>query len=173
MKLSHFAAIGLLAVGLAAHAEPAKYRTTALSDLSRMFYEDRREPTYGRQHLDPRKLDYSLESLKHVDEYLEKIRKDKDVGKNWNRVVLRAGAYVGEVIRRNDSKRRWQWIDFETARSINPKFFGKLDKTIALAAILHDEQAGFSFPLAKVEKYLDNGSEDSVHAFAQVILSRR
>lgn len=170
MKPRRLIAIGLLAFGMAAHAEAPKDRTAALSDLSRMFYENRAEPTFGRQHLDPRKLDYSVESLKHVDEYLEKIRRDKEVQKNWNRVVLRAGAYVGEVIRRNDKNGKWRWIDFETARSMDPRFFGTYNKSIALAAILHDEKAGFSFPLAKVEKVLDNGSADSVYFFAQVAL---
>ena len=170
MKPRHLIAICLLAVGVAAQAEAPKDRTAMLSDLSRQFYEDRTEPTFGRQHLDPRKLDYSVDSLKHVDEYLEKVRKDKDVQKSWNRVVLRTGAYVGEVIRRNDKNRKWRWIDFETAKSMDPRFFGTFNKSIALAAILHDEKAGFAFPLAKVEKYLDNGSEDSVYFFAQVVL---
>src|SRR5262249_54401325 len=127
---------------------------------------------FGRHLLDPKKLDYSVDSLKHVDAYLETIRKDKNVEKEWNRVVLRAGAYVGEVVRRNDKKTKWQWVDYETAKSINPKFFASFDKLGGVAAILHDGKEGFAFPLAKVEKYLNNGSGDSVFFFAQVVIGK-
>ena len=153
--------------GSAVAVEPADH-TQALSELSQMFYED--SATFGRQLLDRRKLDYSVESLKHVDEYLESIRKNKDVEATWNRTVLRAGAYVGEVIRRNDKKAQWRWVDHEGARSVEPKLFDSFGKSIATAAVLYDGKKGFSFPLAKVEKYLNNGSEDSVYFFAKVIM---
>jgi hypothetical protein len=172
MKSHGLIVVCLLALSAAAYSQVPKDQTAALSDLSRMFYEDRTSPTFGHQLLDARKLDYSVDSLKHVDEYLEKIRKDKEVEKTWNRVVLRAGAYVGEVIRRNDKKTKWQWIDFDAAKSINPKFFSQVGKSIAVAMVLHDGKDGFTFPLAKVEKYLENGSEDSVYSFARVILAK-
>src|SRR5262245_59588223 len=148
-----------------------KDQTPALSDLSQMFYED--PSTFGRQHLDRRRLDFSVESLKHVNDYLEAIRKDKDVekpGVTRARVVLRAGAYVGEVIRKNDKKVQWRWIDYEGARQVQPKLFESFGKTIATAAVLYNGR-GMAFPLAKVEKYLTNGAEDDVHFFAVVIMS--
>jgi hypothetical protein len=72
-----------------------KDQNEALSDLSRTFYEGGPTPTFGRELLDRKKLHFSVESLKHVDEYLEAARKNEDVEKEWNRTVLRAGAYVG------------------------------------------------------------------------------
>ena len=148
-----------------------KDQTPALSDLSQMFYED--PSTFGRQHLDRRRLDFSVESLKHVNDYLEAIRKDKDVEKQGVtrlKVVLRAGAYVGEVIRKNDNKVQWRWIDYEGAKQVEPKLFESFGKTIATTAVLYDGNKGFAFPLAKVEKYLNNGAEDDVYFFAKVIM---
>ena len=148
-----------------------KDQTPALVDLSQMFYED--PSTFGRQHLDRRRLDFSVESLKHVNDYLEAIRKDKDVGKQGVtrlKVVLRAGAYVGEVIRKNDNKVQWRWIDYEGAKQVEPKLIESLGKTIATAAVLYDGK-GFAFPLGKVEKYLNNGAEDDVYFFAKVIMA--
>ena len=152
------------------HAQP-KDQTEALSDLSQMFYED--SATFRREHLDRRKLDFSLASLKHVNEYLEAVRGAKDVEKTWNRTVLRAGAYVGEVIRKNDVKVKWQWLDYEGAKMINPRAFESFGKSIATAAVLYDGKDGFAFPLAKVEKYLNNGAEDDVYFFAEAIISHR
>src|SRR5262249_34835785 len=141
------------------------------SDLAHIFYED--DTTFGREHLDRRRLDFSVESLKHVNEYLEAIRKDKEVEKDWTRTVLRAGAYVGEVIRRNDKKVQWRWIDNEGAKQVEPKLFESFGRTVATAAVLYDGKKGFVFPLAKVEKYLNNGSEDDVYFFAKVIMSHQ
>jgi hypothetical protein len=149
-----------------------KDQTPALSDLAQIFFED--QATFGREHLDRRRLDFSVDSLKHVNDYLDAIRKDKDVetqGVTRARVVLRAGAYVGEVIRKNDNKVQWRWIEHEGARQVNPKLFESLGKTTATAAVLYDGNKGFVFPLAKVEKYLNNGAEDDVYFFAKVIMS--
>jgi len=156
----------------ASYGQSVQNQNAALSDISRMFFEDRINPTVGIRYLNPQQLDFSVESLKHVDEYLEIIRGDKELKKEWNRVVLRAGAYVGEVIRRNDKKTKWQWIDLETAKTLNPEFFRSMPKVVASAAILYNGKSGFVFPLAKVEKYLENGSEDSVTSLAQVMLSK-
>ena len=171
MKLRSLLIIAAIAISGPDLAQAATDHNRALAEVSQMFYQDR--GTLGRELLDPRKLDYSVESLKHVDTYLEAVRKNKDLQKSWNRTVLRAGAYVGEVIRRNDKNIRWQWVDHDGAQAVNPKYFGALGKSIATAAVLFDGKGGFAFPLAKVEKYLDNGSEDSVYFFAQVVMGSR
>lgn len=159
----------LLLIPLPGAAQLPKDQTPALSDLARMFFED--SATFRREHLDPRKLDFSVESLKHVNEYLEVVRKDKDVETQWNRIVLRAGAYVGEVIRRNDDKVQWRWTDYEGAKQVEPKMFQSFGKSVATIAVLYDGKKGFVFPLGKVEKYLNNGVEDDVYFFAKAIIS--
>ena len=155
----------------ASSGPPPKDQTLALSDLAHIFFED--DDTFGREHLDRRRLDFSLESLKHINDYLGTIRKDKEIeklGVTRAKVVLRAGAYVGEVIRKNDNKVQWRWVDYDGARQVEPKFenFGK---TIATAAVLYDGNRGFALPLAKVDKYLTNGAEDDVYFFAKVMMS--
>lgn len=154
---------------LANSAQAPEDQTLALSQLAQIFFED--DDTFGREHLDRRRLDFSVESLKHINDYLEAIRKDKDVEKDWTRVVLRAGAYVGEVIRRNDKKVQWRWIDYQGAKQVEPKLFESFGRSVATAAVLYDGNKGFVFPLAKVEKYLKNGSEDDVYLFANVMMS--
>jgi hypothetical protein len=158
-----------LLLPLASFGQAPKDQNLALSDLSHLFFED--GETFGREHLDRRRLDFSVESLRHVNEYLEGIRKEQAVERQWAVVVLRAGAYVGEVIRRNDQKVRWRWIDYEGAKQVEPKLFESFGRRIATAAVLYDGNKGFVFPLAKVEKYLNNGAEDDVYLFAKVIMS--
>lgn len=69
------------------------------SELALMLTQDDEEPAYRRGLLDSDKLDYSLDSLKHVDDCLEIIRNDPPQGNDYLKLVLRYGAYVGEVIR--------------------------------------------------------------------------
>ena len=40
------------------------------------------------------------------------------------------------------------------------------------AAVLWDSATGLTFPLGKVQKFLDNGREDSVQFFAKVMIEK-
>ncbi|NAR67127.1 hypothetical protein [Acinetobacter haemolyticus] len=144
----------------------------ALSDLADMFYSEKNDPVYQFETLNPKKLDYSIESLKLIDTYLSDLRKtnlDQISDDQRFKTILRTGAYVGEVIRKNDKNRKWYWVDYETAKEINPDFFKEKAHSIELAAVLTDGES-FIFPLNKVVKFMQNGEEDSVYFFATVTL---
>jgi hypothetical protein len=116
------------------------------------------------------KLDYSMDSLTHLDDYLERVRK---IVKNLSnddlsKIILRSGAYTGEVIRRN-SKENFEWRTYDDLVKNNPslKDFGKSVLTFFILTSGDNKQ--LTFPMAKVEKYLHNGKEDSLHFYATVI----
>ena len=119
---------------------------------------------YKSEALDCDNLDYSLESLKLIDSYLEKVRIDPPVGDDLGRVVLRTGAYIGEVIRRHSAKKT-HWLDFEEAAKVSP-LVGQIGRQTGTMAMLWTIPAAITFPLAKVQKYLQNGPEDSTYFFA-------
>ena len=167
-----FAFLASLGLTTTAIADQPINQSDALNGLAHLFYDDQETPTLGYQNLDAKKLDFSIDSLSHVNDYLEKVRKDKNVQANWSAVVLRAGAYVGEVVRLNDKKTSWIWIDYNDAIKIDP-VIQTYGKSIATAAVLYDGKKGFLFPLAKAEKYLINGKEENVQFFAQVVLAQQ
>lgn len=140
-------------------------------DYSIMLHSDPYNPTFRSELLSPKDFDYSLRSLENLEAYLRKIRKDKNVEADWNRTVLRCGAYVGEVIRLADPDHDWHWIDFATAQRLNPKNPLFEAKSIGKVAILVNMKESYWFPLAKVCKFLENGEADSVNAFASVAIS--
>lgn len=126
-------------------------------------------------------LDFSIESLAVLDSELDMLREDlpdagegKDLGSipedMLANVVLGFGSYTGEVIRRN-SEEPYRWIGFEEmpedARSVvgDEVSLG----TVLLLAV--GDTGSVTFPFAKVMKYLENGPEDSLKFFAQVMLS--
>jgi len=115
-------------------------------------------------------LDYSVDSLKLIDSYLEAVRTQPPEGEDMMRVILRVGAYVGEVIRRN-TKKTISWLDFEEAEKMSSMVEG-LGKQAGTLTVLWTAPAGFTFPLAKVQKFLTNGPEDSTYFFASTMLAK-
>ena len=130
-------------------------------------------PTPFSEFLDPNKLNYSLDSLKHVDSYLDHVRKKRKSlsDEQFTKVILRCGAYCGEVIRKN-SKKDFYWITYDTAAQADPRV-RNFEKSTYTFYILFSEPQNFSFPLAKVGKYLDNGPGDSLWGLASMVFQER
>lgn len=147
-----------------------KFADEEFSDLSLMLTQDDQNPTYKRELFKPEKLDFSLESLRHIDEYLEHIHKHPPEGNDFLRLVLRCGAYVGEVMRKHSNK-PLHWVSYQEAAK-HSESARKLEYTVASAGILFHEPESMSFPLGKVCKFIENGNEDSVYFFAKVLLDR-
>jgi hypothetical protein len=84
---------------------------------------------------------------------LDRIRNDERVEITWNTVVLRCGAYVGEVLR-NHSERHLEWIDYQTFIKVRNEESKSLPDVIGTSMVLWDKQNFYIFPLAKIENYL-------------------
>jgi hypothetical protein len=112
---------------------------------------------------DHRALDFSVGSLTAFEQLVAAAAKQV----HTEALVLRWGAYLGEVIRRA-SGNRVVWEDFDAAvgRAPNVASVGKAAET---AWVL---RAGTTcwFPLVKVNKFIANGASDSPAAFASVVI---
>lgn len=147
-----------------------KFVDREYADLSLMLTQENQNITYRRDALDPAQLDFSLDSLHHIDAYLEQLMAAPPDGHDFLRVVLRTGAYVGEVMKKQRPG-KYHWIAYDEAAK-HSDFVRGLEHSIASAAMLWYDNGSVSFPLGKVCKYLENGSEDSVYFFAKVLLER-
>ena len=148
----------------------------ALSELEQMFASPdlvADDPTPGMESLDSSRLDFTIKSLRFVDDYLARMRKRKldEEGDGYHKLVLRCGAYVGEVILRSAQGTTFHWLDYNGALKIN-KNIGDFGECLGSAAALWDSDTGLWFPLSKVQKFLDNGREDSVQFFAEVVVEK-
>ena len=141
----------------------------AFSDLSLMLTQEKQNPVYKRELLDEKKLDFTLESIRHIDQYLSQIRNDELDEQEYMKVVLRCGAYIGETMRKINPD--WNWFDHKQAC----KLFDWLqadEPMLSTTAILHNINEGHvAFPLAKVMKFIDNGEEDSTYFFAHTFIN--
>lgn len=148
-----------------------KFVDAEFSDLSLMLTQDDEHPTYMRELLRREELDFSLESLKQLDEYLEVLHHNPPEGTDFMRLALRCGAYVGEVMRKQ-LPGTFHWVTHEEAAKYS-KFIAEAERSVATCGILWENNESMSFPLGKVCKYLENGNEDSVYFFAKVLLDGR
>lgn len=101
-------------------------------------------------------LDYSPESLKSIDEAVLEWRKNGASTQTVNKTLIVFGCYVGEVIVRNLG---YKW-DNPDSKEMSLGF----DVTG-----IRDKNNGFSNPIGKVFKLMQNGEEDSVEGFYTVI----
>jgi hypothetical protein len=146
-----------------------KFQDAAFQDLAHMLWQDDEAPTYKRELLDALALDFSVDSLAAIDRYLDAIRLDKLEEGDLLRIVLRCGAYVGEVVRRHSSV-ELHWVDYDEAAR-ESKLVRDIGRHIGTMGVLRGGPDQMCFPLGKVSKFIENGREDSVLLFAKVIVS--
>jgi|GEM_PF-1624614 len=115
-------------------------------------------------HLRCDELDFSVQSLHVVDDYLDAVRENPGDQKQTLVTVLRAGSYAGEVVRRA-AGRSINWLTYENAapRSDVVKKFGKQPSTLG---VLQYGVETVSFPFGKILKFLHFGRDESLHQFA-------
>jgi hypothetical protein len=105
-------------------------------------------------------LDYSADSLKDVDDIIERMRQDGCTSEQLAETLFGFGCYVGEVFVRQAGG-RWRNAA-DTAMADLAGF--------PLVVELGEEH--FCNPIGKVFKRLENGEEDNLPYFYQVFTSR-
>jgi hypothetical protein len=141
-----------------------------MSDIGNLLITDKENNPLGKK-LDTNKLNLSVNSLKEVDKYLEIVKKNKIklTEEEIKKIILRTGAYLGEVIRKKD-KIRFIWLSHDEASKLG-EALSKYDKDILTVFVLYDSNKKyFWFPLAKSYKFIQYGKAESLWAFAKVCL---
>jgi hypothetical protein len=124
--------------------------------------------------LDRSALDFSLASLHVVDRWLGHLR---DAGvrldtPNVAETIIWAGAYVGEVIRRN-AKRRFRWLPYEEYMAAQPRSLrNMIPYEFGTQFILAHDKGGMTLPINKVCRWLEEGPENDLHFYAAADIAR-
>ena len=145
-----------------------RYLDQEFSDLAEMLTKDTQRPTHKRELLDSPKLNYSVDTLSHLEEFLVTVQRDKLTDEQKAVVVLRCGAYLGEVVRRH-SKPEFHWLGFSEAAKLSTQV-GALGMSLGTSGVLYRQPDEFAFPLGKVGKFLESGEGESVRMFAAVLI---
>jgi hypothetical protein len=126
-------------------------------------------PIYRAHLLNTAALDYSVNSLRHVDGYLELLRRAPLPPDQILRVIIRCGAYAGEVIRRACPPSSCNWISYEDAARLDSRF-GKRPLGPENFVSLYHTNGTVAWPFGKVWKRLGLGEQESVQAFAELVI---
>ena len=134
--------------------------------IAELLVSNEKSDDFEKRYLKKEKLDYTIASLKHIDEYLEHVRKKRSnlSQEQLTTIILRCGAYSGEVIKKNiDKNFSWSERDKDVIKE-----FG--ESVLTIYTLQGKETKTVIFPMAKVEKFLPNGKTDSIYFYAQVLL---
>tara|TARA_Y100001947_G_scaffold131296_1_gene117201 strand:+ start:2053 stop:2766 length:714 start_codon:yes stop_codon:yes gene_type:complete len=132
--------------------------------------------------LDRSKLDYSIESLKTIDEWLKDVHTVNRLqaaegragesliadGRGDNTVTF-AGLYLGEVIRAN-SHLDWRWERFDRFMAANPYFTEHYGFDPGLDSFVLVGPQGVATPINTALKRILNGQEESLHYIGTLLL---
>jgi hypothetical protein len=121
------------------------------------------------------KLDYSLDSLHFLDEYLRAIAATMAdfSDQTLNNLIIAAGAYLGEVVRGNAAdKSAWQWVTYDDFVEDHPSFGEKRSRHPWFMAFL-DSAEHTSYPIAHVAMMLEGQGTASTFEFAHQSLGNQ
>jgi len=118
-------------------------------------------------NLDSNVLDFTVESLKYLDERLLEIRARPLTSQDMAKVVLYLGSYLGEVMRRNSAESSSWYSHEEAAKTYSPL---KLSKpSIATLGVLSNGKSYF-FPFAVICEALDEKIGKSAYEYANSLI---
>ena len=118
-------------------------------------------------------MDYSLTSLKALDRYLAHLHEHPEEieDQQYTNVVLAAGCYVGEVMRRLTGD-KYEWVNYDDYLDQQPDMAELLPKGVATSAMLvSPDGEGMRLPLNKIARHISEGPENSVHYFVAAELA--
>jgi len=121
------------------------------------------------ERLDRSRLDFSLESLHAVDEYLNVVHahEQTSVGSSLLNTIWVAALYVGEIIRRFATSRHYQWV---TIGDEQPAGGGTTTNQVDLGSLraLRARDGELCLPSRAVLRVILRGRKArSVHSFAR------
>jgi hypothetical protein len=133
--------------------------------------------------LDRAQLDYSIESLLVIDDWLADIHTINRLqsargkageslimdGRGDNSVIF-AGLYLGQTIRAN-SALNWQWQRFDTFLAANPTYSEHYGQRAELDVFVLVGPQGATTPINTALKRVVHGKEESVHFIGNFLIN--
>ncbi len=124
------------------------------------------------KHLKQDALDYSLDSLHVLDRYLTHLHAhiEEIEDQQYTNVVLAAGCYVGEVMRRLTGE-KYEWVNYDDYFPDHPDLSHVPEGPGTGAVLVSSNGQSMRMPLNKIARYLGEGPENSTHYFVAAELS--
>jgi hypothetical protein len=120
-----------------------------------------------RESIPVQEMNYSVESLNYLDQYLDLVHKNKNAlhEQDYINTVLAAGCYLGEVIRLNPEK-GYAWINYNDYFPHHPRIAALVPEGLGSCAVLANSEGTMTMPINKIIRYIEEGPENNTHFYA-------
>ena len=133
-----------------------------LRGIAALMYEDVSSNPWDQENLTKRKLDFTVESVRTVDLYSQRLMTTEDglklMNQYFDNFVVRIGAYLGEVVRSSIYDNDFQWYEFNSVNSYSSKL-NENDRRPETDTVLYSKKRDIVlFPIADAELFLEGKS---------------
>lgn len=132
-----------------------------LKGMATLMYRDVSEDVWDKENLTKRNLNFSIESIRFIDLYVKRLM-DTEKGiellnKHFDNLVVRLGAYIGEVIKNNINK-DFFWYEFDSVY-VYSSALDEIHRSEKPYSLLYSKKRDIVIlPLLEVSKLLEGNS---------------
>ncbi|UYZ21174.1 hypothetical protein [Mesobacillus jeotgali] len=142
----------------------AKLQKDDLKGIAKLMYQDVSNDSWDKENLTKRNLDFTIESVRYIDMYTKRLMGTEFgtelLSKHFDVLVLRIGAYVGEVIKSNINQ-DYYWYKSDSVENYSPNL-NELHSVNKTQSVLYSKKKDIVIlPLSKVSKLLKGNCQYS------------
>jgi len=142
----------------------AKLIKDDLKGIAKLMYQDVSNDSWDKENLTKRNLDFTIESVRYIDMYTKRLMNTEFgtelLNKHFDNLVVRTGAYIGEVIK-NNIKQDFFWYESDSVYNYSPKLDGVFNNTKTQSVLYSKKRDIVILPLNVVSQFLKGNSSYS------------
>lgn len=147
--------IGIMGVGFLRNTKLVK---DDFKGMAKLMYQDVSDDVWDKENLTKRNLDFTIESIRYIDLYVNRLRNTEMstalLNEHFDNFVVRIGAYIGEVIKRN-IKQDFYWYQFDSVKNYSSKL-DEVYNSIKPQSLLYSKKRDtVILPMFVVSKFLE------------------
>ncbi|MFJ8243860.1 hypothetical protein [Peribacillus asahii] len=139
----------------------AKLKKDDLKDMAKLMYQDVSDDSWDKENLTKRNLDFTIESVRYIDMYTKRLMNTEFgtelLNKHFDNLVIRIGAYIGEVIK-NNIRQDFYWYESDSVYNYSPNFVGEYNNTKTQSVLYSKKRDIVILPLNVVSQFLKGDS---------------
>ncbi|WP_339176363.1 hypothetical protein MKY51_07895 [Solibacillus sp. FSL R5-0691] len=138
--------------------------------IADLLFKDVSPEQWDQDHLTKANLDYSIDSVRLVNEYAERILHTEFgqqlLKEHSEKLITRIGAYLGEVIK-NHKDGHYRWFEFNSVKA-NTVHLNEYEQSVKDESVLYSKKLDHALcPIYEVKQYFD-GKPNYNHFLAYV-----
>lgn len=135
-----------------------------LKEVAKLMYQDVSEDVWDKENLTKRNLDFTVDSVRYIDLYVEKLMNTEMgislLNKHFENFVARIGAYIGEVIK-NNINQDFNWYEFISVYNYSSKLDEVYQSIKPYTLLYSKDRDAVIMPLFVVSQFLKGNSSYS------------